>query len=257
MNDEDKLTDLINSGADITGGVAGGVIGFLLAGPVGAAIGGGSGPIVTSVLKKIGLEIKERLISPREEIRVGATISYAIEKIKSRLDSGTSIRNDNFFNSSSTKRSDADEIYEATILAAQREYQEKKLKYYGNLVANISFDPACDKAQANHLIRIVQELSWRQICIISLTARKSNFNLRNLNYINQPTMSHAHVFLLDEIMELYNKSLIVFGNDFLMGMTGIHPSRMQLEGVGVHLHNMMELSTIPDQELEDIAVLLR
>lgn len=257
MSDKEKITDLINSGADITGGAVGGVIGFLLAGPVGAAIGGGSAPLITSTIRKIGLEIKERLIGPREEVRVGAVITYATAAIQDRLEAGTPLRKDGFFSSSSTERSDADEIYEATILAAQREHQEKKLKYYGNLIANISFDPNCDKAQANHLIRIAQELSWRQICILSLAARKANFTLRDSNYITQPTMSHAHVFLLNEIMELYNKSLIVFGTEFLMGITSIFPSRIQLEGVGMHLYNMMELSSIPDQELAEIASLLQ
>lgn len=257
MSEEDNITELISAGADITGGAVGGVIGFLLAGPIGAAVGGASGPAVTSVLKRIGLEIKERLISPREEKRIGAIIAYTVEKIKLRLERGAKLRADSFFNLSPAQRSDADEIYEATILAAQREYQENKLKYYGNLVANISFDSACDKAQANHLIRITQELSWRQICILSMAGRVSTFNLRDSNYISNPTMSNAHVFLLDEIMELYNKSLIVFGADFLMGITGIHPAKMRLEGVGEHLYNMMELSTISDKELEDIVILLR
>lgn len=256
MNDDEKLTDLINAGADITGGVTGSVVGFLLAGPIGAAIGGGSGPIVTSVIKKIGLEIKERFIGPREEKRIGATIVYATEKIQSKLNDGDQLRNDGFFNSSSTERSDADEIYEATILAAQREHEEKKLKYYGNLVANISFS-ALGKAQANQLIRIAASLSWRQICILSLAHRKQNFSLRDSNYISEPTMTFDRIFLLDEVMELYNKSLIVFGTDFLMGITGIYPSRIQLEGVGKHLYDMMELATIPDHEIEQLATLLR
>ena len=257
MNDNDKLTDLINAGSDITGGVVGGVLGFLIAGPVGAAIGGGSAPIATSVIKKIGLEIKQRFIGPREEKRIGATIVYATEKIQSRLNNGEQLRNDSFFNPTSTDRSDADEVYEATILAAQREHEEKKLRYYGNLVASLSFNVTFDKAQANQLIRIASGLSWRQICILSLAHRKQNFSLRDSDYISEPTMTFDRIFLLDEVMELYNKSLVVFGTNFLMGITGIHPSRIKLEGVGSHLYDMMELSTISNEDLEQLALLLR
>ena len=48
-------------------------------------------------------------------------------------------------------RSFADEIIEGVLLAAQREYQEKKLPLYGNLLTNIAFRSDIDRVTANRL----------------------------------------------------------------------------------------------------------
>jgi hypothetical protein len=56
-NKIDVIKKLIDAGADIAGSAAGGVLGFLLAGPGGTALGGASGPLLTRSLKSIGEEV--------------------------------------------------------------------------------------------------------------------------------------------------------------------------------------------------------
>lgn len=256
MEEKEKVENLIGAGTEITGGVIGGLLGFFIAGPTGAVLGGAGGPIASSALKKIASEFSSRVLAHREEIRVGAVLLYVVEKIQNNLDNGRILRDDGFFAPNINTRSSADEILEAGMLATQKEYEEKKLKYYGNLIANISFDTTFSKAQANHLIKTAQALSWRQICVLSLAVRKGAFQLRNESYRTQQTFTQEQIFLLQEIFDLYNKNIITFGTGVLLGVTDIQPSIISTEGVGAHLYNMMNLSEIPDNEIRDVATIL-
>ena len=256
-NSGQNIEKLINSGAEITGGAVGSIIGFFMGGFVGAAIGGAGSPIVVNTFKKIANEIKERLIGPREEKRIGAAIYYAVEKIQTNLKAGKILRTDDFFNSSPDERSSADEILEATLLAAQREYQEKKLKYYGNLIGNIAFNNTFDRSQANHLIKTAQELSWQQLCLLALSVKKLSFALKVGSWRGQTSFTQSLIFLLHEIQDLYNRGLINFGGEVLLGLPDVEPSKMTAQGVGAHLYNTMELFQIPNEELLPIATLLK
>ena len=124
-------------GSDIAGAATGSAIGFLTGGPGGAAIGGATGVIISKSLS----DITDRLLSNREKMRVGATATFALTKIKSRLDSGDKLRNDGFFEEKEGGRPDAEEIFEGVLLKAKNEHEEKKAKILGNIFANIAFLP--------------------------------------------------------------------------------------------------------------------
>ena len=81
-NNNDVVKEFMEAGAEISGGIAGAVIGGLIAGPAGIIVGGASGPFLSIVLKKMGNEIKQRVLSPREHIRIGAVYTFAVKKFK-------------------------------------------------------------------------------------------------------------------------------------------------------------------------------
>src|ERR1700722_11432935 len=95
----ENLNSLIKTGSEITGVAAGGALGFLAGGAFGAAAGGTAGGLLSKRLEKLGTEIKKRFLGPREEIRVGAALTFAANKIKENLDAGKKYRNDDFFQS--------------------------------------------------------------------------------------------------------------------------------------------------------------
>jgi hypothetical protein len=66
-----------------------------------------------------------------------------------------------------TDRSSAEELLEGVILAAQRESQERKVRFYGYLYSNLVFDPTVDRAHGNYLIRLLDRLSYRQVCLLA------------------------------------------------------------------------------------------
>lgn len=161
--DDKNLNELLSTGADMSGSAIGGIIGFFMAGPFGAGIGGASGVAISKFLKSASLGMKDKFLGKREEKKIGATIIYAVEKIQENLKS-KNIRNDNFFENDPNNRSSAEELFEATLIAAQRDPEESKLKYYGNLLGNIPFFQQVNRSQANHLIKTAQDLSWSQLC---------------------------------------------------------------------------------------------
>ncbi len=171
---KDIIKKLVETGSDISGGVSSVVIGGLIAGPAGAIIGGASGPIITQVFKKIGNEIQNRFLSQREEVRIGAAYGFAINKLQEYQKSGREIRNDYFFTSKEHKRTDSEEIFEGIILGAQKEYEERKVKYLGNLYANICINSAITREHANQLIKTITNISYRQLCILQLLQEKRN-----------------------------------------------------------------------------------
>ena len=92
---EKTIDTLAELGGSAGAAVAGTVIGTAVAGPAGTAI--------------------------------GAIAGTAIEKVDKNVACGKLLRSDGFFDVSEDIHSHADETFEATLLAAQREYEERKI----------------------------------------------------------------------------------------------------------------------------------
>ncbi len=93
----DGIRKLISGGAEIAGGAVGGALGFLAGGPIGAAVLGAGGAAAAMALKHIGQEASERLLGPREKVRVGGVLAIAAAEINQRIKNGESVRSDDFF----------------------------------------------------------------------------------------------------------------------------------------------------------------
>jgi hypothetical protein len=131
-----------------------------------------AGALTAPLIHNIGNEIAHRLLSKREKTRVGAVIIYAAIHIKEKLNKGMQPSQDDFF-SQQPGRSSAEEISEGVLLAAQREYEEKKLQFYDHLLENIAFSSGVGRAHANLLLKLSQELSYRQLCWHYLRQRRN------------------------------------------------------------------------------------
>lgn len=256
-SESESIDDLISIGSEIAGGVAGATVGFFTGGPTGAILGGTTAPLLKHVFRNIATEIKHRILGRREEARIGATIAFAAEKIRENIANGQQIRQDSFFQKQIDERAAADEILEGVLLVAQREHQEKKLQFYGNLVANIAFYPEIDRAQANLLIRLGEHISYRQICLLSLFVHKEKFNLRQEDYRNAGSIGEAKVALLQEIYDLYSQGMLNASGEALLGLGDVKSGKMNVQGTGVMLYKLMELWKVDIKDLDAIAILLR
>jgi len=116
QDEHHRIRKLINTGAEIAGGAVGGALGFLAGGPVGAAVLGAAGAAAADALRHIGEETSKRLLSPREQVRVGGVLAIAAEEIRQRLDQGEALRADGFFDQKASGRSDAEEVAESVLL---------------------------------------------------------------------------------------------------------------------------------------------
>ncbi|MDP9315316.1 MAG: hypothetical protein M3R24_31385, partial [Chloroflexota bacterium] len=116
MDNNEQALRLVSRGAEVTGAAAGGVIGFFAGGPIGAAVGGAAGPVVTWSLQKLGKDFANRMLSSREEVKVGAGLIFACERVEQYLKQGRTPRNDNFFAYDTSGWSASDEILEGVLL---------------------------------------------------------------------------------------------------------------------------------------------
>jgi len=199
MQKDKIIEELVQTGSEISGSISGAVIGTIIAGPVGLIIGGASGPLISRMFKEIGLELKRRYISPREEVRLGAVFAFTIHKLQEYQKLGIPIRQDQFFTPNDHKRANSAEVLEGLLLTAQKEYEERKLKYLGNLFANICINQNITLEHAHQMIKASSNLSYRQFCFLELL----NENRKNQNH-NSDTNPYGEskVDISDVIIEL-------------------------------------------------------
>ena len=173
---DNRLRVMINKGSELAGGTAGpavgAVIGSLFAGSAGAAVGGGIGSAATMAFKAIGHELSSRFLSPREEARIGGVFTLAAAEIVDRCQKGESVRDDGFFDTSGSGRSDAEEVWESTLLKSQREAEEQKLPYIAHLLAKLAFNTEISAAMAHQMTKAAEPMTYRQLCILQLSATK-------------------------------------------------------------------------------------
>ncbi|SRR5215204_1501608 len=193
-----------------------------------------------------------RFLGPRERERVGAAIIQQI-RLKKRSKKVIKFVRTTFSQTPLNERSTS--IVEGLLLAAQREHEEKKPPFYGNLLANIVFTPRISRAHGNLLIKIGQSLSYHQLCLLSLFAQKNKFKLRQGDYRGTTEISLDKLSLLQESFGLARLELINIPGDAILGLTDINPARMDLNGEGRILFQLMELSKIDFHELTNMAVL--
>ncbi len=258
-NTEEPVEELVGAGSEIAGGAAGAAIGLLIGGPTGAVLGGAGGPAVARAIRHLAIEFNQRVLGEREEARVGATIAFGVEKVQQNITNGQQVRQDSFFQEQFGDRAAAEEIFEGVLLVAQREYQEKKLRFYGNLVANIAFHPEIDRDHANVLIKAGEEVSYRQMCLLALFILRDRgyFALRRGDYRGGVEISFTLVVLLEEIYQLFQRGVLGLPGDTLLGVTDVNPAGMKVYGTGTDLYNLMELWEIDAQDLSQLALLLQ
>ena len=234
-------------------------MGLLVAGPVGAAIGGATGTALAMALKRLGSEIAERLLSPREQARIGYVLGQAVIEIQERIDQGEALREDGFFDARQGGRSDAEEVAESVLLKSQREAEEKKLPYMAHLLANIAFDPAISAEMAHQITKIAEQLTYRQLCILKLAVVKELFSLRDSTYHDHDHDSFPKQLysILYEYYELCQREYIANGNTVVVGLTDIVPSQANIQGLGADMYRLMRLDAIPDADIAPIAEALK
>lgn len=264
-NDEmEALEGWLEQGKKAVVGGVGALVGTALAGPIGATagglIGGMAPPVIESTLASLGKEFRHRVLGQREELRVAVTFSLAADKISLRIMAGDKPREDGFFKPILGGRSAAQEVMEGVLIACQRSFEERKIQYLANLVANIAFEANVTQYMANCLVSMAERLSYQQLCAISVFALNPESPdesiLRKGDYRGYGDFSYPLVNLLHEVLDLYNTGLINNGGSVIFGLTDINPSAVKIQGNGALLYGLMELSKIPKDDVNAVRNLL-
>ncbi|MBB6218891.1 hypothetical protein HNQ80_005066 [Anaerosolibacter carboniphilus] len=263
----EKVKSLISLSAEVVGtATAEGALGFFAGGMPGAVAGackGATKAAIKRITQNTLTDVSNRILSQREEVRVGTAASYAIIKIIMHLNEGKEPRSD-FFLGDPTERSAADEIFEGVLLKCKNEHEEKKIRYISNIFSNAAFVDDITLGEANFRLNIAEGMTYRQFCILNLFERKTldtSIILRSEDYI-QGEKTFELRSILNEIYELYNKGMIEYyksedGRAFsLSGILSIIPKDMRLTKHGKRQYELMGLGDMDKSELIDIWVQL-
>jgi hypothetical protein len=251
--DKERFKNFLKKGSEITGGAVGGAIG-LIGGPAGAIAGGGLGVLTAQLMN----EVIERSLSDRQKVRIAATSTFLFEGIAKRIERGESIRDDDFFEKKIYDRSNAEELFEGTLLKCSSQFQEKKIKYISKIFEKTVFDKSVSVESAHQLLVIVESLTYRKLCILSFYGRRS------IDFIGEVLMKDVYsrypniVFttneklLLQDLMELINLDLLDKQNWMLNSNKDITPNILTLTEIGQSLFDIMDLIEIEPKDLMPI-----
>jgi hypothetical protein len=262
---EESLVEFLNAGSEITGSLAAATIGLLIAGPPGALAGAAASPVLARTIRGVALEFAGRMLSQRERVKAASVIEIAANRIQEKIQLGYELRSDDFLVSEPGRRSVADEVAEGVLISAQREHEERKLPYLGNLLANIAFEDDLNRSQANLLLRLADRLSYRQLCLLAIFGRKDEFpDLRDGTFEDQFENEPAAegfielIGVLEEANELMVMGLLMQPRRTIMGWgSELNPANVQPYRWGALLYEVMDLSDLPAAELLLLAETLR
>ncbi|MDU1310008.1 MAG: hypothetical protein E6923_04710 [Clostridium sp.] len=208
----------------------------------------------------IANEFDTRVLSEIESDRVKDVMVTAVKKIEKNLSENKKLREDNFFQKIEDK-SDAQEIFEAIIISSQREAQSMKLKFYGNLLANIGFNKDITSDECMQLIEIAERLTYRQ-CLLMTAIYINTAQYRMMGqasiladrfiHNNEKNIPFSRVSLYQEVLELYRMGLVFEKNGNLIiniGQLNFH--NLIVGGLGDRIVELMELDRLMDNELTD------
>lgn len=193
--------------------------------------------------------------------RVGLVYALTAAAIQRRLDAGDRIRDDDFFDRDITDRSNADEIAEAVLIAAQREHEERKLPFLANLLASFAFETRIDQGMANHLVKLASALTYREYCLLEIANDRHGYTLLQPGLLNRSRRENpVQVFaVLAECFELYRFGLVKFTEQFVL-VTKVEDMGLQSMmldvPMGSYLHIGMRLQEIRPEDIASAAKLI-
>ncbi|MFA7585932.1 MAG: hypothetical protein WCY11_07015 [Novosphingobium sp.] len=247
-----RIRKIVGWGTEMAGGAVGGALGFLLAGPAGAAVAGAGASAITKAFGWVGEEICDRFLSPREKVRIGAALAIAADTTRARLAHGDTPRQDSFVDDG-TDHPPIEEVTEGLLMAAQRAYDEKRVPYIGRLSGNLNFRSDLGVAASTWLVRLTNDISYTQLCMLRLAFENiKGIPLTDGKVQQKRTNGPQHAAYLSEILKLFQAGLVNFGSAPIWSILDIDPPNMRLQGFGVHLYDLMVLSDIPDSDLDPI-----
>ena len=204
-------------------------------------------------------EVYENIYTFKESKKILTTLYYSLEVVKENLDRNNLVRDDTFFDEYLNNQSLTEEIINGIIISSRNEHEERKIKYYGYLFANIMFKDNLDRDECNRLIKISRELTYCQIKLINMYVISQTVQvpiLQREDYTKLGIKDYKLLGILQDTLDMIQKSILNGSGKLVLDVVQINPSKIKVQGIGTLLYNNMSLNKMPYDELEDILDLL-
>lgn len=162
-----------------------------------AATAGIAGVLAEETLRSL----LNRALGYRDRRRVGTVVSHTQARIRLLQSQGQTIRQDDFWQARGNIPPVGQEVFEAVLLAAQKEPQEQKIPYMGNLFAYIACHPEITDVSAHWLVKTAESLSWTQFELLALVNRIDEVNTEGMT-VGEPALTWDSMALHRELTDL-------------------------------------------------------
>jgi len=117
------------------------------------------------------------LTVPRERVRAGAVLAFAVEYAATLHRTGRSVRSDGWFAPRPGSRPVAEEVAETVVSAARRSTDERRVRHLGYLLAEAAVSSDVDADLIGRALRVAEPLSWRQLALLAGVGRRDRVPL--------------------------------------------------------------------------------
>jgi hypothetical protein len=117
------------------------------------------------------------LTVPRERVRAGAALAFAVECAATLHRNGRPVRSDDWFAPRPGSRSMAEEVTETVVGAARRSNDERRVRHLGYLLAEAAVSHDIDADLVGRAVRTAESLSWRQLALLAGVGRRDRVPL--------------------------------------------------------------------------------
>jgi hypothetical protein len=232
---------------DLMAGVVGGVVGVSVS-SIEPVLGAMAGNVAVAVISNGFSEFASKFLSKQEEKRFEMATSFVILGIKEKLDNGFIVRKDDFFSSDEIEQCKAGKLFEGILLKCKDEVEENKISYISNIFKNVAFDDTINPLNANQILNLAQQLTYRQLSILALVGQNIN-NVFQLKVDHNENTTTEIDFLLQDFMQLYMHGLILcnyLGSSVTMNhISDVEPGNMKLTLLGQTYYNILNLDSMP------------
>ena len=244
MKNKDSFIELIDIGCEFVSSSIGAFIGVAIDGAAGVIAASAASPVLYKMFKSISEDVQAKKTSKREEQKIGAGYLFALRRIEYNISHGKKIRSDGFIVDDDIL-SDSNTILEGVTVKLQKEWELKQLEFYGNFLGNISFKPDININYATVLLRLIESLSYRQLCIIVVFVKNGTpeIDLSSIesSYKKNYMMHQFNYSLYSDLSELLRLSVLKPVPPFTLGST---LGNSVLSDIGEKLFELMNLSEI-------------
>lgn len=223
-----------------------------------AAIGdptGISAAVIPIIVREVFRQVINPLTTRGESKRLYQWGKQAAEGIVQRLNDGEEFRKDGFFEETPTNRSNFEEVVESTLKMVMAATEEPKVKFMASLTEHFHFDADLDMDTYRQILKDLNELTYRQLCIIRLISLGDReVHIDPINDIEQVpqnertrfySIGRDYVNLMDNHYIIGSSVPTLSDNPFLS-----NPGSGQLPDYTKRLERFANLHEIPFEDIE-------
>jgi hypothetical protein len=191
---------------------------------------------------------------PRERVRAGAVLAFAVEHGVTLSRTGRPLRSDAFFAGRPGGRPACGEVVEGVVTSARFSVDERRVRHLGYLLAEVAYSPDVDADLVGRTLRLADALSWRQLALLAGVGRRERIPLPMAPLEDDPRAWSAWG-AREDLAELQRLGLldppIAVPRPGAAALPRLRPADLRLTRWGVLMHRLLVLDVLRDGAVAD------